>query len=103
MISSSSEEVGPTAGEFVGAVVVLIEEERKRTETHQAVIEHPRSDWDEHVATSVREKTFRRQYRMDVMTFPKLVNPFCGQVWRGIPASHVRLLLSVLPVCVWYT
>ena len=60
---------------FVGAVVVLIEEEeRKRTETRQAIIERPRSDWAEHVARSVREKTFRRLYRMDVTTFSKLVN-----------------------------
>ena len=59
---------------FVGAVVVLIEEERRRTDTSQAVIERPRSDWDEHVARSVREKTFRRLYMMDVTTFSKLVN-----------------------------
>ena len=37
------EEVGPTAVVFVGAVVVLIEEKRRRTETRQAVIERPRS------------------------------------------------------------
>lgn len=86
---------------FVGVVVALIEEERRRPETRQAGIKRPRSDWDEHVVRSVKVKTFRRLYMMDVTTFSKLMSLLRSGLERN-PLFAREFVLSILPVCVWY-